>query len=76
MYKMLKINAETNAKNCIHNTREDVIVPIIMNCRVSTPEALEFKIRLGFNPHDLIMAKEQSVLTKIMKVFASEEILL
>ena len=57
-------------------TREDIIMPIIMYCRVSTPEAFEFKLRLGFNQHDLIMTKEQSVLTKIMKVFASEEILL
>ena len=62
MYKMLKINAETYAKNCIHNTREDIIIPIT----VSTPGAFEFKIRLGFNQHELIMAKEQSVLTKIM----------
>ena len=46
-----------------------------MHCRVPTPEATEFKTRLGFNQHDLIMAKEQSVLTKTMKVFASEEIL-
>ena len=57
-------------------THEEIIMPIIMHCRVSTPEAIEFKSRLEFNQHDLIMAKEQSVLTKIIKVFASEEILL
>ena len=55
---------------------EDIIMPIIMHCRALTPEAIELKTRLGFNEHDLIMTKEQSVLTKIMKVFASEEILL
>ena len=47
-----------------------------MHCRVSTPEAIEFKTRLGFNQHDLIVTKEQSVLVKIIKIFASEEILL
>ena len=41
---------------------------------MSTLEAI--KTRLGFNQHDLLMTKEQSVLTKIMKVFVSEEILL
>ena len=57
-------------------TYEDIIMPIIIHCRVSTPEVIEIKNRLGFNQHDLIMTKEQSVLTKIMKVFVSEEILL
>ena len=139
-YKILKISAETHAKNCIHNIidkekmlllrkkhigetlgveniddlidkeikgrfetrnptneqinenkrhgselidvekfmfiREDIIMPIIMHSRVSTPEAIELKTRLGSNQDDLIMKKEKSVLTKIMKVFASEEILL
>ena len=56
-------------------TREDIIMIIIMHCRVSIPEAVEFKTRLGFNQHDLTMVKEQSVLTKIIKVFASEETL-
>ena len=37
-----------------------------MHCRVSTPEAVEFNTRLGFNKHDLKMKKEQSVLTKIV----------
>ena len=140
MYKVLKIIAETYAKNCIHNminkekilwlrnkdlggklsveniydlidkeikgrfetrnltneqtkeykrhgsklidgekfmyTREDIIMLIIMHCRVSTPEPNEFKTRLGFNQHDLIMTKEKSVLTKIMKLFLAEGILL
>ena len=57
-------------------TRKDFIIPIIMHYRVSIAEATEFKTRLGFNQHDLIMTKKQSVLTKIMKVFLSEEILL
>ena len=38
--------------------------------------AAEFKTKLGFNPYDPIMRQKQAVLTQIMKVFASEEILL
>ena len=124
MCKMLKISAETYAKNCIHNiidkekmlwlrkkdigeklgveniydlidkevegrfenknptneqireykrhvselidyeklmyTHEDIIMPIIMHCRVSKLEAIEFKTRLRFNQHDLIMTKTVS----------------
>ena len=55
-------------------TREDIIMPIIMHCRVSTPEATEFKTRLGFNQHDLIMENKQSELTKVIKLFSNEEI--
>ena len=55
-------------------TLEDIVTPIIMCCRMSTPEAIEFRTRLGFNQHGLIMKKEQSVLTKIMKIFTSEKI--
>ena len=54
--------------------RQDIIMSIIMHCWMTTLEAI--KTRLGFNQHDLLITKEQSVLTKIMKVFVSEEILL
>ena len=44
---------------------------LIIDCW--TPRAIEFIIKLGFNQLTLIMTKEKSVLTKIMKVFASEK---
>ena len=56
------------------NIREDLASSIIIDCRI--PTAIEFKSKLGFKQHDIIMTKEQSVVTKIMKVLASEEILL
>ena len=40
-----------------------------------TPKSIWFTTNLGFNQLDLVMTKKQSVLTKIMKVFSSEEIL-
>lgn len=40
----------------------------------TVPAATEFKTNFGFNRYDIIMRKEQSVLIRIMKVFASENI--
>ena len=42
-----------------------------MDCRTAT--TVEFTTRLAFNQHDPIMTKEQSVLTKIMKVLSNEK---
>ena len=54
-------------------THEDIIIPIIMNCRVSTPKAIEFRSELGFKQHDIILTKEQSVISKITKLSAKEK---
>ena len=45
-----------------------------MDCR--TISAINFKSKLGFNQHDPIMTQEQSILSKIMTLFATEEIIL
>ena len=45
-----------------------------MGCRTAT--TVEIRTRLGFSEHDPIIAKEQSVLTRIMKVFSNEKIIL
>ena len=42
-------------------TQEDIITPMIMHCKVSTPEATEFRLKLRLNQHNIIMTKEQSV---------------
>ena len=41
-----------------------------MDCR--TTSAHKFRTRLGFKQYDVILAKEQSVLTKIMSSFEGE----
>lgn len=41
-----------------------------------TSKAVEFPKKIIFKQHDLIMAKEQSVLTRIMKIFPVKKILL
>ena len=47
-----------------------------MSCRVSAPEAVEFRSKLGFKKHDIILTKEQSVISKVTKSFSNEKILL
>ena len=56
------------------NIRKDVTVKIIQDCRTSA--AIEFRSKLGLKQPDIIMTKEQSILTKIMKAFTSAKILL
>ena len=55
------------------NIHEDLVLSVIMDCR--TPIAIEFRSKLGFKQHDLIMTKEQSLLTRITEIFASKKIL-
>ena len=51
-------------------------MPKLMSCRVSTPEAIEFRSKLGFTQHDIILTKEQSMMLKITKLFPNQKILL
>ena len=50
---------------------------MIKNCRGEKKrgEKNEFRIKLGFAPNDIIMTKEESVLTKIIQLFTREKIL-
>ena len=57
-------------------TYEDFIMPTEMCCRESKPEAIEFRSKLGFKQHDIILSKEQSLISKITKSFLNEKILL
>ena len=47
---------------------------IIVVCR--TTPAVNFKTKLGFNKHDTIMTQEQSILSRIVTLFAAEETIL
>ena len=51
------------------------IMPVIMHFRVSTTKAIEFRSKLGFKQHDIMLIKEQSVISKLMKTFLNEKIL-
>ena len=54
--------------------RQDVALTIITDFR--TQITIQFRFILGFKKHDLTMTKEQSILTKIMKAFTDEKLLL
>ena len=43
-------------------TQEDIMMPIKMNCWVSTPNVIEFRSELGFKQYDIVLSKEQSVI--------------
>ena len=49
-----------------------------MSFRVSTTKAIEFRSKLGFKQHDIILCKQQLMLmlTKTTKIFANEKVLL
>ena len=44
-------------------TLEDIVMHIIMSCRVSTPEATGCRSKLRFKQPDIILSKKQSVKT-------------
>ena len=50
---------------------EKLVVKVIMDCR--TTSAHKFRTRLGFKHYDVILTKEQLVLTKIISSFEGEK---
>ena len=70
---------ENKYKNCKYQPcriflKESLAMQVTKDCR--TKPAAIFRTKLGFRQHDPIMTQEQSVLTKIMTVFAAEETIL
>ena len=63
-----------NYQPCRRFLEEDFAMRIIIDCR--TTPAVNFKTKLRFNQHDPIMTQEQSILSKIVTLFAAEEIIL
>ena len=49
-------------------------MPIIINCRVSAPKWIEFRYELGFKQHDIVLSKEQSVISNITNLFSNEKL--
>ena len=54
------------------HVHEDVIAPVIMHCRVSTPKTIEFRTKIGFNQYNITFPKEKSVLKSVMNAFEVE----
>ena len=45
---------------------------IIISCRLSTPKANEVRPKLGYEQDDIVLSKEQTVVSKITKLFPKE----
>ena len=41
------------------HAHEDIIAPLIIHCKVSTLKVIEFRSKLGFKQHDIVLSKEQ-----------------
>ena len=53
---------------------EDILIPIIMQTRLSDPKTIKFRSDLGLNQINLILKKEQSVVIPLLKAFSAEKI--
>ena len=50
---------------------EDIRAPLIMHCKISTLKVIEFRSKLGFKQHDIVLSKEQWVISKMMETFSN-----
>ena len=53
---------------------EVIVIPTIMQTRLSKPETIKFRSDLGFNQINLILKKEQSLVIPPLKAFSAEKI--
>ena len=83
MIKKLKANLRQIIKHKRHGselingekfmyTHKEIITHIIMHCRISTPKVTEFRSKLEFKQHDIMLTTEQSLLRSVMNVFEGE----
>ena len=72
-YKIDRARLIKDSKYAMH-VHEDILIPIIMQSRLSDPKAIKFRTDLGFNQIYLILKKEQSVIESITDTFKGEDI--
>ena len=53
---------------------EDILIPIIMQSRLSDSKTIKFRSDLGFNQINLILKKEQSVIESIRDTFKGDDV--
>ena len=64
-----KIDSAKLIKSSKHSlyVHEDILIPIIIQSRLSDPKTSKFRADLGFNQINLILKKEQSVVIPLLK---------
>ena len=71
-----KIDSARKYKGIKHSiyVHEDILIPIIMQSRLSDSKTIKFRTDLGFNQINLILTKEKSVKKSIIDAFKGEDI--
>ena len=72
-YKIDRARLIKGSKHSMY-VHEDILIPIIMQSRLSDSKTIKFRSDLGFNQINLILKKEQSAVIPLLKAFSAEEI--
>ena len=72
-YKIDRARLIKGSKHSMY-VHEDILIPIIMQSRLSDSKTIKFRTDLGFNQINLIIKKEQSVIESIKDTFKGEDI--
>ena len=72
-YKIDRVRLIKGSKQSMY-VHEDILIPIIMQSRLSDSKTIKFRTDLGFNQINLILKKEQSVVISLLKAFSAEKI--
>ena len=72
-YKIDRVRLIKGSKHSMY-VHEDILIPIIMQSRLSDSKTIKFRTDLGFNQINLILKKEQSVIESIKDTFKGEDI--
>ena len=72
-YKIDRSRIIKGSKHSMY-VHEDILIPIIMQSRLSDPKTIHFRSDFGFNQIILILKKEQPVIESIRDIFKGEDI--
>ena len=72
-YKIDEARLFKGSKHSMY-VHEDILIPIIMQTRLSDPKTIKLRSDLGFTQINLILKKEQSVVITLSKSFSAEKI--
>ena len=72
-YKIDRVRLIKGSKHSMY-VHEDILIPIIMQSRLSDSKTIKFRTDLGFNQINLILTKEKSVKKSIIDAFKGEDI--
>ena len=72
-YKIDRVRLIKGRKRSMY-VHEDILIPIIIQSRLSDSKTMRFRSDLGFNQITLILKKEQSVMEWIRVTFKGENI--